>query len=390
MLHFAFTALLAFQNASGSPNVTGAVPPAEVSADPAQGVPDAPAVPTPRSRYRPTPVRVTPTPSAKGSDDQLIVVNKSDNSISILDAATGKTRWTVPASKTPHEAEVLAGAKMAAVSEYGKTGDPGRTVLLIDLEKGAIASKIDLGENSRPHGLKALRDGRLLITAEGTKELVVLDPRTGKLTQRIPTGRDVSHMVAASPDSRRAYVTSLASGSVTAIDLKTGKVLADIPTGKGAEGIDVSPDGREVWVTNRGANTISIVDAGTLKVVHTIRGTEFPIRVRFTPDGRRAVVAFTGSGDVGVYDTATRAEIKRIALGRDAVNGAESRVFQKRFGSSSVPVGLFIAPDGSRAWVAASHADVVAVIDLAKLRVEDAWVAGREPDGLAGRFVKKP
>ena len=242
------------------------------------------------------------------------------------------------------------------------------------------------GIANRGTGRKALADGRLLVTAEGTREIVIVDPRAAKVTARIATGRDISHMVTASPDGRRAYVTSLAGGSVTVIDLVTGKVVKDIPTGKGAEGLDATPDGREVWVANRDANTITVIDVKTLAPVFTINATEFPIRVKITPDGRRAVVTFTGSGDVGVYDTATRVQAARIPIGREAVAGAETRVFQKRFGTSPAPVGLLIAPDGGRAFVSAGHADVVAVIDLQKLRVDDAWTAGKEPDGLAGRF----
>ena len=64
-------------------------------------------------------------------------------------------------------------------------------------------------------------------------------------------------------------------------------------------------------------------------------------------------------------------------------------MFQKRFGTSPAPVGLLVTPDGGRAFVSAGHADVVAVIDLQKLRVDDAWTAGKEPDGLAGRFGAK-
>jgi YVTN family beta-propeller protein len=259
-------------------------------------------------------------------------------------------------------------------------------VTLIDLATGRILSRVDIGEGSRPHGLKALRDGRLLVTAEGMREIVVLDPRTARTASRIPTGRDVSHMIAASPNGQQAYVVSLRNAVVTVIDLATKKVIQDIATGKGAEGIDVTPDSREIWVTNREANTISVIDVKTLKVVQTIKASEFPIRVKFTSDGKRALVSFAGSGDVGVFDVATRTETKRIPIGRDAVQGTENRTFAKRFGTSPTPVGLLISPDGKRAWVSAAHADVIAVIDLEKLRVEDAWTAGHEPDGLAGRF----
>lgn len=389
MLEFALSGLLLLQTASGSPNVApGAASPGSVSS------PRPTATPRPGSRGRtrsPSPTGPpTPTPTPRPSNDALVVVNKSDNSISVFDAATGKLKWTAPVESGPHEAEVLADGKTVAVSDYGRAGSPGRVVSLIDIATGKVNSRVDLGEGSRPHGLFALKDGRFLVTAEGKKELAVVDPKTARVTVRIPTGHDLSHMVAASPDGKIAWVTALRSGVVTQIDVPGGKVLGDIPTGRGAEGLDVTPDGREIWVANREANTISVIDAKSAKVVATIKAGSFPIRVRIAPDGKRALVSFTGSGDVGVFDVATRAEVKRIPLGRDAVAGSDSRVFQKRFGASPAPVGLLIAPDGKRAWVAAAHADVVVVLDLDLLKVSDAWPTGKEPDGLAGRFEKKP
>ena len=42
-----------------------------------------------------------------------------------------------------------------------------------------------------------------------------------------------------------------------------------------------------------------------------------------------------------------------------------------------------IAPDGKRAFVAATQADVVVVVDTATLDVVDLIDAGHEPDGMA-------
>lgn len=385
LLELAVAGLLTLQTASASPNVV----PGGTSTQNVR--PTATPRSTPRGRgTSPSPTAApTPTPTPRPSNDSIVVVNKSENSISVLDASTGRLKWQAPVESGPHEAEVLADGKTVAVSDYGRAGSPGRIVALIDLATGKVNSRVDLGEGARPHGLVGLKDGRLLVTAEGKRELVVVDPKSARVTVRIPTGHDLSHMVAASPDGKTAYVTSLRSGLLTVIDVPGGKVVGDVPTGKGAEGVDVTPDGREVWVVNREANTISVVDAKTTKVVATIKADSFPIRVRITPDGKRALVTFTGSGDVGVFDVATRAEIKRIPLGRDAVAGTDTRVFRKKFGASPAPVGLLIAPDGQRAWVAATHADVVVVLDLETLRVADAWTTGKEPDGLSGRFEKK-
>jgi YVTN family beta-propeller protein len=110
--------------------------------------------------------------------------------------------------------------------------------------------------------------------------------------------------------------------------------------------------------------------------------------VKVTPDGKRALVSCAQSGDVAVFDVASRKEIRRIAMDREAVAGSEARVFSDRFGKSPVPVGLLISPDGKRAWVASTNADVVSVIDLERLEVVGRLTAGREPDGLAGRFSR--
>ena len=323
-----------------------------------------------------------------GLPDLLVVVNKSDDTVSILDAKSGALRATVKTGRGPHEVEVLADGKTAAVSDYGKAAEPGHTVTLVDLDRGAAIGTVELGPGTRPHGLESLADGRLLVTAEGTKELLIVDPIGRKVTARIPTGREVSHMVAAARSGGRAFVASIGSGTVTAADLSGGKVAADRPTGEGAEGIDVTPDGRQVWVTNRAADTVSVLDASNLSVLATLPAAKFPIRVKVTPDGKRALVSCAQSGDVAVFDVAARKEIRRIAMDREAVPGSEARVFSDRFGKSPVPVGLLIAPDGKRAWVASTNADVVSVIDLETYQVVGRLTAGKEPDGLAGRFSR--
>ena len=323
-----------------------------------------------------------------GSPDLLVVVNKSDDTVSILDAKTGALRSTVRTGRGPHEVEVLADGKTAAVSDYGRAGEPGHTVTLVDVDRGVVLGTVELGQGTRPHGLDALADGRFLVTAEGTKELLVVDPKSRRVTARIPTGREVSHMVTALRSGGSAFVASIGSGTVSAADLASEKVLKDLATGAGAEGIDVTPNGREVWVTNRDANTVTVVDAAKLEVLATIPAAKFPIRVKITPDGRRALVSCAQSGDVAVFDVTSRTQVRRIPMDREAVPGSEARVFSDRFGKSPVPVGLLIAPDGKRAWVASTNADVVSVIDLEKLEVVGRLTAGKEPDGLAGRFSR--
>lgn len=317
----------------------------------------------------------------------LVIVNKSDDTASILDVSSGAVRATVPVGRGPHEAEVLANGKVVAVSNYGTRENAGRSVTLINLDQGQAVGTIDLGEGARPHGMSSLPNGQLLVTAEGKKELLVVDPVGKKVVARFATGAEVSHMVVRTPDGKRAFVSNIGSGSITAVDLAGGKVLKQVPTGKGAEGIDIGPNGNEVWVTNRAEDTVSVIDSRTLALLATIKIASFPIRVKITPDGKRALVSCAQSGDVAVLDVAHRKEIRRVPIAQEAVSGAEKRLFSS-MGKSPAPVGLLISADGKRAWVASTNADVISEMDLDSMAIVRRLKAGKEPDGMAGVFAR--
>jgi YVTN family beta-propeller protein len=135
-----------------------------------------------------------------------------------------------------------------------------------------------------------------------------------------------------------------------------------------------------VWVTNRAADTVTRVDPATRAVVATVASAAFPIRAELTPDGRRLLVTNARSGDLTVIDTATGAVERRVALALTAGSG-EGRLLD--FAGSSVPIGIEIAPDGRRAWIAHANADVIQVLDLVTWQPAGLLRAGREPDGMA-------
>jgi len=138
-----------------------------------------------------------------------------------------------------------------------------------------------------------------------------------------------------------------------------------IKVGNGSEGFDVSPDRKEIWVANAEDGTISVIDLPGKKVVQTIaanvRGAN---RLKFTPDGKRVLVSTLGGPDLVILHASTRKEIKRVAVGHGAA-------------------GIVMQPDGSRAFVACTPDDYVAVINLNTLGVVGHIQAGGQPDGLA-------
>jgi YVTN family beta-propeller protein len=315
--------------------------------------------------------------------ETLVVLNKSEATASLVDLGSGKTLATLPTGNGPHEVAVSPDGRLALGADYGVRGAPGSSLTLIDVPAAKVLKTIDLGEYRRPHGVQWLEDGRhAVVTAEANRSLLIVDVETGKVAAAIETGQEVSHMVAVTPDATRAFVANIGSGTVTAIDLANRKVLAQIVTGPGAEGIDVTPDGREVWVTNREEDTLAIVSVERLEVVAKLDSPSFPIRARFTPDGKHVLVSRARSGDLGVFDVAGRQLSRTISMDLSAVD-AEDRLFGDSFGRSSVPIGIVVTPDGRRAFVAHSNADVISIVDLEEWKVVGTLTAGKEPDGMA-------
>lgn len=323
---------------------------------------------------------VAVVPAAAGT---LVVANKTDHTVDLIDVATGRSRATLPTGHAPHEVATSPDGKLAVVSNYGPRGEPGSSLTVIDVSGAEVLRTVDLGEHRRPHGLAWVATDRLVVTTEGSAHLLVVDPLAGSITSAVETGQEISHMVVVVPGGGRAFVANIGSGTVTAVDLDAGRKLADIATGEGAEGIAMTPDGRHAWVANRGADSLSIIDTQTLEVVARLPCSGFPIRVVITPDGTRALVSCADTGEIALFDVAERKELRRAKLDLTKVADAAQRLFGDRFGESPVPVGLVIAPDGGRAWVAATQSDVVVAFDPHTLEVLDLIKAGREPDGMA-------
>lgn len=320
------------------------------------------------------------TPRAEG---MLLVVNKGESTLSVVDPRRGEELARIPTGDAPHEVAVSPDGRWAMVANYGTGSEPGHTLTLVDLESLEAVRDIDLEEQTRPHGITWHPDGdRVVVTTEGNGTLTVVDVEAGRVVAAIPTDQRVSHEVALSPDGRRAFVANIGSGSVSVIDLDQETLVRIIPTGAGAEGIAITPDGGEVWVSNRADNTLSIIDTQSLEVTHSLPSADFPIRVVMDPTGSRAFVTNARSGELRVFDVTTRTEILALTIDTPVVDAGPQVL---AFEGSSLPIGVMADPDGRHAYVAAASSDVVAVVDLEEGIIVRTIAVGREPDGLAWR-----
>lgn len=313
----------------------------------------------------------------------LIVANKSDNTVNLIDRQSGEILSTIETGLEPHEVEVTHDGKYAVITNYGNRELPGNSLSVINIEKAVNEKTIDLGEHTRPHGMIFLKNSyTLLVTAEGSKNLLVVDIEKGSVIKSILTEQEISHMVAVINNPPRAFVSSIRTGNMTVIDLKENKIITHVYSGTGAEGIAVTPDEKEVWVTNRGDNTISVFDTKTLEMIETIPCGEFPIRAKFSPDGRYFLVSNARSGEIAVFNTKEKSLAANISLKIELSDDPEGRYFAAEFQGSSIPIGL-VVPDNQTAYVANTNADVITVIDLNNFEITGHFKTGKQPDGIS-------
>lgn len=310
----------------------------------------------------------------------LVVANKAEATVTLIDLGSGEAVATLPTGSGPHEVGISPDGARALVTNYGQR-EEGSSLTLIDVTGARVVKTIELGDYRRPHGVEWLDDSLAAVTAEANKALLKVDVGEGKVLSAIETGQEISHMVALAPGGSRAYVANIGSGSMTVVDLAGGKRVANVETGSGAEGIAVAAGGRQVWVTNRAADTVTVYDAESLELIKSFASEGFPIRATATPEGH-VLVTRARAGDMVVYDAKTLTELRVLDFDLD-VGAVEDRLFGDRFGDSSVPIGVVVDDDGSRAWVAHANADVITEVDLEKGEVARLLKAGKEPDGMA-------
>jgi YVTN family beta-propeller protein len=306
---------------------------------------------------------------AQAPSAALLVLEKGDRSLAIVDPDRLEVVARVDAGEDPHEVVAAEDGRHAYVSNYGAFSTPGQTLTVVDLEAKRTLPPVSLGALRAPHGL-ALAGGRVYFTAEGSKAIARYDPGTGKVDWVLGIGQNRTHMLVVAPDLDRIFTSDVNSDTVTILDRAeggdvSGWTMTHLPVGGGPEGFDVSPDGKELWAANSHDGTVSIVDVNARRVVETLTlGTKRSNRLKFTPDGERVLVSDLGTGDLLVLDAGSRRERKRINLGHGAA-------------------GILIAGDGARAYVAVSPDDAVAVVDLRTLAVTGRIPTGKGPDGMA-------
>jgi YVTN family beta-propeller protein len=298
----------------------------------------------------------------------LLVSHNAERQVAAIDPATQRVLMTFPSPKGPHEITVSRDAATAYIADSG-TGPgsaPGNSIVVIDLKRRIPKATLQVCEMA--HDTRVSRDGRRLwVACAPMKAVQEIDTTTGAVNRSWNTGLEGGWFVEITPDERKIYVPHLEGKALTVIDRKTGTSRA-VFAGTTQFGITISPDGREVWVSDGDENKLSIVDTRSDKVSATIKlgpvekGRSSFSRLRFTPNGRQVVIV-------------QNSKFMAVDARGRSVNWSLDLPHPGKV--------VTVSADSRRAFVSHPGHNRVSVIDLSNRRIEQSFVTGKQPDGVA-------
>jgi DNA-binding beta-propeller fold protein YncE len=306
----------------------------------------------------------------------LLVANKGDQSLGIIDPVSGSQVATVAeGGVTGHEVIAAPNGKLAYVPIYGdsgvgKPGSDGGNMVVIDLAARKVVGNLDFGKGVRPHcPIFGPKDGLLYVTTELENSITIIDPRDLKIVGSAPTGQAESHMLAITKDGKRGYTANVGPGTVSAIDLVARKTLAIIPISKNTQRIALSVDDRLAFTADQTKPQLAVIDTATNTLKTWIPLPETGYGAAPTPDGRWLIIALPKANKVAAID------LKTLQVART-------------FDVPSAPQEVIIRPDGKEAYVSCDASGKVAALNLVDWKVEKLITAGKAADGLAWAPLK--
>ncbi|HTU46256.1 MAG TPA: beta-propeller fold lactonase family protein [Bryobacteraceae bacterium] len=308
---------------------------------------------------------------SSNSDAFLLVANKGDHTLGIIDPSAGRQLATVPEDGiTGHEVAASPDGRTAYVPIYGnsgvgKPGTDGKNMVVVDIATRKVTGNVDFGHGVRPHcAVFGPKNGLLYVTTELDKTISIIDPSTLKIVGTVPTDQPESHMLAITSDGRRGYTANVGPGTVSVLDLDAKKTITVIHISRETQRISVSPDDRLVFTSDQTKPQLAVIDTATNKIKTWVPLPGTGYGTASTPDGHWLLVCVPGKDQVAVVDLRSMKVAQTIDVPKS-------------------PQEVLVRPDGQMAYVSCDSSHQVAAINIADWKVDKLIDAGAGTDGLA-------
>jgi YVTN family beta-propeller protein len=264
------------------------------------------------------------------------VGNFADNTVSVIDTASGAVVATIPVAEGPHGMAITQDGRTVYV-----TGDGSSAMSVIDTATDRVVKTVEVGKT--PNGVALTPDGRLLLVAVyGENRIAFVDTATQAVVASMAAPKP--HTIAISPDGKLAYVTSQEPGhfALTVIDPATRVIVRTVALEKKPRDGAFGYDGKAFYFTEAGISAVQVLDPASDKVVAEIPTGVSPHFVDLFRGATLGMVVVQGPGEILLFDPATNKAARSIAVGKQphwlTLSGDKKTVYVTNEGSNDVSV----------------------------------------------------
>lgn len=301
----------------------------------------------------------------ESGSDQVWVLNSGEESISLLDGATGKPAGAIDVGGT--SVHVILDAK----GGLGYVALADGALAIVDAGERRVSKRIELPAGSRPGALlPMLGRQRIYVLATGTPQLFIVDTGRQELVGTLPTGRGSAWGQPHENPCGKIHIANADSDDVTVIDDTTEQVVATVPAGRRPHRNAIFRERGLMYTANIGAGTLTAISVDSDRVEATIEVGEAPFRL------------------VGAEKKTGRDELWVLNRGSDAkpsgyiaiVSGTDHRVVNTIQVADRPCNWLF---DGPLAHVVSMSGQDMTIVDAKTCQVVGEAKLSRDPDPVS-------
>lgn len=263
---------------------------------------------------------------------KLIVATRENESISVIDTATGEVLQQILVGKNPEFVRVRGNFAYISSEPSAKGGPPPKPgsaeaeddddgeekipakIAVVDLAQGKKIRDITGGPETE--GIEFSADGsKLVITNEADNTVTVHNIESGELLKTIQTHEhgDRPRGIKVSPDGN-TYLATLEYGNKFMVLDKDFNLVRTVPTGDTPYGIAYDATGKYIYVANNKSKTLEMFDAVSYEKLKEVATGNRCWHFTFTPDNKQILLACGKSDAVLVYDAETFTQTGQIEV----------------------------------------------------------------------------
>jgi DNA-binding beta-propeller fold protein YncE len=314
--------------------------------------------------------------TAHSQQSRLLVAQKGEQSLAIVDPIAGTVLGSVPeGGTTGHEVIASPDGRLAYVPIYGdsgvgKPGTNGTSLVVIDIAAQKVVGSLDFGHGVRPHmPIFGPKDGLLYVTTELDHSISLIDPKTLKIVGAITTGQSESHMLALSHDGQRGYTANVGPGTVSVLDIPNRKLLTIIPISNETQRISITPDDHWVFTADQTQPRLAAIDTHTIQIARWVELPGIAYGTATTNDGKFVLATIPKENKLAIVDIAAMKVVRTIDTPAD-------------------PEEVMAQPGNKSAWISSVASHTESELDLTTWQITKKIETGNGTDGIAWAAAK--